>query len=398
MAGASVNVVHVLPDLAVAGGPRYVLTVVEGSPPCSVVANHVASLRGGPMREPLEAAGVPTFVLSEGRRDSLTRSVRQLANLVRQHRIDIIHSNGTAVDRLVGQGAAALSGAAFVVSFHGVPLSDVLRAQGAGALPMWRQRGRTVVSRALAHANVDAIVAVSELVARRHGRALGLARDRFTVVPPGLPADALRPPDPEARRRIRAELGVQDEPVLVNVGRFDHGKGQDVLVEALPSILSHHPRTQLVLVGDGVCRPAVEGAARRLGVADHLHFLGTRSDIGAVLAGADIFVVASLTEGFGLAVLEAMAKGLPVVAAHTEINAVTEFVEHERSGLLVAGLDAAAMAEAVVRLLGDGELRPRLARGAVDEARARTAACSTARLESLYVALSEKPRRRRQVA
>lgn len=396
---AEIKVVHLLPNLAIGGGPRYVLNFIQGSPAGSPIRHHVCGITDGGMRATFEAAGIPTFVLAGTSRGGLARSAQLLAGIVRQRGIDIIHSNGTAVDRLVGQGASALSGARFVMSFQSVPLSDMFKPQGARQLRIiLRQRSRMLVSRVLAHAKLDGIVAISELVGRRRALALGLPEDAFTVITPGLPPSALAPPSPEARQRIRAELGIGDEPVLVNVGRFDIGKGQEVLVEAMPAILDQHPETRLVLAGDGSCRAAVAELAESRGVTARVHFLGTRSDVGDVLAAGDVFVVASASEGFGIAVLEAMAKGLPIVAAYTEINAVTEFVTHGESGLLVDGLAASAMADAVLQILDDDDLAARLAAGAAQEAAARTAAASTAKLEAFYLDLAARPGRRRWAA
>ena len=191
---------------------------------------------------------------------------------------------------------------------------------------------------------------------------------------------------------MRAELAVKGSRVLVNVGRFDPAKGQDTTVKVVAELVSSHPDVVLLLVGDGVCRGDVEALARRIGVGEQVRFLGMRSDVPALLRAADVYVTASVNEGFGIAPLEAMAMELPVVGVTGEINAIDEFIEDGCTGLLVGGDDPAAVAAAVASVLDDPVLARRLGRAAGESARQRTAAATTAPVEQVYRSVAARRR------
>jgi glycosyltransferase involved in cell wall biosynthesis len=160
--------------------------------------------------------------------------------------------------------------------------------------------------------------------------------------------------------RVREEIGAsRDAPVLAVIGRINRDKGQDQVIRAMPRILDAVPRAELWVVGDGPQRAEFEALARELGLSASIRFLGQRSDIPAVLAAVQLTVLPSLwEEGFGLAALEALAAGRPVVAYRT--GGVPEVVRDGVTGILVGVGEIPGLADAVVRLLSDPALRTRL--------------------------------------
>ncbi len=161
----------------------------------------------------------------------------------------------------------------------------------------------------------------------------------------------------------------EDEPYVFALGRHVPQKGFDTLLEAMarlgapgPEPAGPRPR-RLLLAGDGPERPALEARARALGLADRVRFLGVtdRPTTAALFAGADLFVLPSRHEPFGIVSLEAMAAGTPVVA--TRVGGVAEIVADGTTGLLVAPEDPIALARAIERVGGDGALRHRLVAG-----------------------------------
>lgn len=142
-------------------------------------------------------------------------------------------------------------------------------------------------------------------------------------------------------------------PVLLSVGRMAHPKDHATVIRALGLIREPH----LVLVGVGPMLKEYQELAQNLGVAQRVHFLGRRADVPQLMKAADIYVQSSRWEGFGIAALEAMASGLPVVA--TRVPGLAELVGE--AGLLFEPGDHYQLAGHLSTLLGDNELRTRLA-------------------------------------
>ncbi|HLK10440.1 MAG TPA: glycosyltransferase family 4 protein [Candidatus Binatia bacterium] len=205
---------------------------------------------------------------------------------------------------------------------------------------------------------VDVVIAISEGVRAALLRA-GVDAARIRLVPSGVDPAALASP-PAARAALRAEWEVPPDAVLVLVlGALERRKGHAVLLAAAAAA----PGLRYVFCGDGGEMAALRRAAAPLGGA--VQFVGFRRDVAACLAAADVVALPSLQEGLGVAALEAMAAGRPVVASR--VGGLGEVVLDGETGLLVPPGDAAALAAALARLGADPALRARL--GAAGRAR-----------------------------
>lgn len=139
----------------------------------------------------------------------------------------------------------------------------------------------------------------------------------FTVIPNGIELDKFHF-DAGVRQETRKELGVADDVLLIgHVGRFMPQKNQTFLVDVLADLLPKRPNTILAFVGDGPDRPAVQQHAEKLGIADHVLFLGQRSDVNRLYQAFDVFCLPSLYEGLGIVGVEAQRAGLPCLFADT---------------------------------------------------------------------------------
>lgn len=174
---------------------------------------------------------------------------------------------------------------------------------------------------------------------------------------------------------------------LLAMGRLHRNKGFDVALRALALL----PRAHLSIAGEGPERAALEALARDLGVADRVAFLGWRRDVGALLAGSDIFVCSSRHEPLGNIVLEAWSAARPVVAAAAQ--GPSELIEDGETGLLVQVEDAAALAQAVAALLADPQHAARLAQaGRAAFARDFAEAAVIARWQAFLAAIAPAAR------
>jgi glycosyltransferase involved in cell wall biosynthesis len=201
-------------------------------------------------------------------------------------------------------------------------------------------------------------VAVSNTAKESAQRNLGIQACDIRVIYNSIDERTLRC-DSGARDRIRDELRLPSNAlVFINVSRIRKEKGLFVLIAAFALVYATCPTAFLVLVGDGPDRENLRRVANELGVFDRVRFTGTREDIGALLEAADVFVFPSLSEGLGLAPIEAMMKGLPVIASR--IGALQEIVADGESGFLVAPGSVEEFANSMLNLYRNERQRSQL--------------------------------------
>jgi glycosyltransferase involved in cell wall biosynthesis len=204
--------------------------------------------------------------------------------------------------------------------------------------------------------SADAFIAPSPAI-ERELIAAGYPRPRIHYIANGVEVPA--PRDAQTKAQARAALAEIDPalwldpsaPLAVYTGRLHDRKGLIHLVAAWPAVLERRPDARLWLVGDGSYRRQLIDLIGDLGLAGRVHLTGAFDDVEDVLLAADAFVLPSLEEGMSVALLEAMARGLPVVATNIPANAV--LIENGRHGRLVPKEDAAALAAAVLELWDD---------------------------------------------
>lgn len=193
-------------------------------------------------------------------------------------------------------------------------------------------------------------------------RAYRLDPARVAVVPEGIDLGAWqRTGERAGEEGAEPVRDGRRPPVVLSVARQYRRKDTRTLLDAFARLQASHPEARLRIVGGGPELPRLRARARELGLGDRVTFLGEVPDDGAVrreYLAADLFCLPSLQEGFGIAYLEAMAAGLPVVA--TRAAAVPEVVPDGEVGLLVPPRDPEALAAALARLLDDTDLRRRL--------------------------------------
>ncbi len=210
------------------------------------------------------------------------------------------------------------------------------------------------------------------------------------VVPTGLGSDRFRAGD---GRAFRARAGIDAQrPLVTYIGRVAHEKNIGFLLRMFRKVLESVPRALLVIAGEGPARQALRQQAAQLGLAEHVHFAGYLERDSALLdcyAAADVFVFASRTETQGLVLLEAMAQGAAVVST---AQLGTRSILVPGSGALVVPEEPDTFAAAVVRVLGDAELRQELGSRGRAYARQWSSAAMARRLADLYGELRNAPR------
>jgi len=168
------------------------------------------------------------------------------------------------------------------------------------------------------------------------------------------------------REGVRSGFGISsDDEVVLSVGRLTPQKGLEYLIRAIPIVASRHPKVRLLVVGDGWVRGELERAVSAMPDKRRFIFTGyiPDSQLPQVFACADVFVVPSVYEPFGIAALEGMAAGVPVVAS--KVGGLAEIVEHDRTGVHVYPRNPSSIAWGIDRVLSDRDYVRRL----VDNAR-----------------------------
>jgi glycosyltransferase involved in cell wall biosynthesis len=316
--------------------------------------------------EELRGAGV-TVIELDRRRRLQPLAWLPLVRHARRHGVDILHCHKFGSNAWGAVTARLIRAPVLVTHEHSWSFTG--------------DRRRMLVDRHVIAPRAAAMVAVSSLDARRMVEIEHLPRDKVRVIPNGIVTP--RVADPLALRR---ELAIDPAvPVVGFVGRLRPEKRVDLILAAAATLLSER-KLHVVLVGAGPEEAALRDQVREAAIADAVTFLGFRSDATTLAAGFDVAVLASDREGAPLTLLEYMALGRPIVA--TSVGGIPEIVEDGRHAMLVPPGDAAALAGAIGRLLGDPTERLRL--GA--EAAARQAAQfsfdeMTRRVESLYLEL-----------
>jgi len=329
-------ILMVVDSLQMGGGERHVadLAIALHRRGVAVV---VACSAGGFLAGGIEREGIEVCVLGRQvvkRRLGLLLAWR-LRRLIHERHVRLVHAHMYAGG---AAGALALVG------------SDLPLVRTEHSEASWRGRWATLLGR-LAYRRTAHIIAVSEPIRQRLVERDGVPAERVTVIPCAMPEDGPRQPPPALPETLRGR------PLVGVVARLQPEKGVDILLRAAPRIVDRRPECALVVVGDGPLRAMLEAEAARLGLAGHVHFLGFRPDVLALLPLLEVLVVPSLTEGTPLVVLEAMAAGVPVVAS--AIGGIPDQIQHEEEGLLVPPGNDAALAAAVLCLLEDPALARR---------------------------------------
>mgnify|MGYP001561056856 CR=1 FL=1 len=358
------RVVHLVEALGTGGLERVVQALARHADARRFRIEVLCAVQGGPVAREIEAAGIRVRVL--GAAGYRPRDILAAARLIKEIGADVVHSHGHFAG-VLGRGAAWWAGAP--VAVHHLHTIDTTLEDRHRRLERFLLR---LTSR---------LLCCSDAVARHASRDLKAPQRLLAVVPNGIdPPPAMT----RAQALDRLGLGGISGPIVGCVGGLSRHKGQAVLVQALGHLAEDRRLPTLVLVGDGPERPRLESAAAGLQGRARVVFAGERPDARALLPAFDLLVVPSIErEGFGLAALEGMDAGLPVVASR--LGGLPEVLEDGRTGLLVPPGDARALAVAIERLLANPEERRALGAAGRRQVESRfRAALMTRRVEDVY--------------
>ena len=314
---------------------RYALTTIDQFSPLFVCLD-----QAGGMASELTNQGHPVEVL--GRRAGIDfAAVRRFRQLFRDRNVALIHAHqyGPFFYAAAARGLARRPPILFLE--HGRDYPDYPR-------PKRKLANRFLLGRR------DRVVAVGDVVKQALIANEGLPADRIDVIYNGIDVTAAEP-FVSQRNAIRQAEGWTHQLIVIQVARLNRLKNHRLALRTIDLVRQTIPNVRLVLVGDGDERPAIEEQRRSLGLENHVTLLGERTDIPRLLAGADVFLLTSVTEGIALSLCEAMAARLPCVA--TNVGGNGEVIADAQTGTLAPVDDPAALAGALVAMLQSADQR-----------------------------------------
>lgn len=213
------------------------------------------------------------------------------------------------------------------------------------------------------------VIACSHYMREQIVDIFGVAEKRINVIPNGIDPDDLQAQEPAELDRLRSEFAAPEEKLVLLIGRLVYEKGFQLALEAMPRVIAEAPGTRFLVAGSGTHEAELHRQAEELGLMEHGTFLGWIGDdvLHSLYRIADLTVVPSIYEPFGLVALEAMASGCPCIVADT--GGLREVVVHEEGGLRFRADDPEALAEVAIRVLSDDELGRRLVADAYEHVR-----------------------------
>ena len=334
---APLRIVHVVENLERGGLERMVIDLVVAQRAAGHDPRVVCLFQPGALAAELEAREIE--VQACGKRGGFDPgALRRLRAQLRKTPGAILHTHNANAHYHAVAAAFGVSLAKTINTRHGM---GAARPRSRGEWLYRRTMGRT-----------DVVVAVCEAARARFAAQGVRPRRGLLAVPNGIRVDAFSAANAERRAALRSVLELPHGARIVGtVGRLNPVKDQACLLRAFARLHRERPEAALVLVGDGALRGALEAQAAALGIGEALRFLGDRGDVRQLLQGFDAFALSSLSEGYSMALLEACASALPIVA--TDVGGNREIVVDGRNGLLVPAADEAALADALARLLCD---------------------------------------------
>lgn len=331
------KVVHAIPDYDVAGAGKYLLTLLKRAEYTSRV-DPLVCCPEGPLAEAIRALGFGVRQLPGRDRSFTPAAVSQMFNILRQERPELVHTHASLSARIAARAARVP-----VVFTKHTPDST------AGS------RFKAAIQRALS----DGVIAVSEYVAALL-KGEGYPENRIRVIYNGVDPDEYRP----AQGQLKPHDWTSGAVKIGTVGRLVPEKGHAYLVRAAAIVVKQCPRCEFFIAGDGPEKAHLRQLIAELGLHDSVHLTGYLQNVPSFLRGLDLFVFPSLDEGLGIALIEAMMSGLPVIASSA--GGIPEVVKDGVTGELIAPADPLALARAIAGLIKRPEKADTYAKNAID--------------------------------
>jgi len=333
-----IKTLHITFNMGIGGTEQVIRQLVSNLAPDQYF-NSVLCIDGqvGDIGNQVRDAGIEVHALSRlsGFDRKLVRNIRKLLS---DEQIDIIHCH-QYTPWIYGWAAALGTRTRVIFTEHGRFHPDCYRYKAALLNPLIAM-------------TTDSVVAISDATRHALSRYEFIPPARIRVIYNGI-AGLKR--DPAAANSIRSEIGIPREDfVMGTVARLDPVKNQVMMLEGFAKVVREHPKSWLLMVGDGPDRAMLEQKTQDLGIASRTVFTGFKPEPANYLAAMDLFLLTSHTEGTSMTLLEAMSLGIPTIA--TDVGGNPEIVDAGNTGVLVPTNDAGTLAREIGQLMGNRAL------------------------------------------
>ena len=280
----------------------------------------------------------------------VAKCFKTVYSILKKLNCHLLHTNGYFAD-LIGIPCAIKLKIACTATCHGfVPIDKKLKFYG-------------FLDRLILR-HCTKIIAVSEELKKELVKSR-ISENKIRIIQNAVPQSYPSEIFQSSRISQREMLGISSEQLVIGyVGRLSKEKGVNYLIEACTNIRANNIPFQLIIVGEGPEKPKLEEKARKNGVIENVYFAGFQNDIENWLSALDIFILPSLTEGTPMALLEAMSVNLPVIAS--AVGGVPKIIENKKNGILVTPANPDQIADALIKLYKNDELRLKIARKAAE--------------------------------
>ena len=358
---------HVVENLNRGGLERVVIDLAKAQAAAGHGCQVICLYDKGSLADELEAVGVPV-VAAQKRDGADLRAIRRIRQALRAHRSQVLHSHNGIPHYYAMVAALGLGVQRTVNTRHG--MGDI----NPSSRWLFKQSIRLT----------DVVVAVSEAAGRRLADTGTVPASKLRVIPNGIHVEPFQVRNDDARRHLAQALGFAPETRLIGfVGRLNWAKDLETMIAAFAQVRARYDDVALVLVGEGGERGLVEAAIDKADLQRDVVLLGDRSDVPQLLPAFWLFAMSSISEGYSIALLEACASALPIVA--TRVGGNGEIVADGSNGLVVPPRDPQALANAMIAVLADPERARAMGQAGRDWLLANaTFEVMTARYEAVY--------------
>lgn len=361
------RILHIIPTLGGGGAERQLVNLVSNTS-ADKFDHYICAFEQSNFFAPaIRQAGFEVKELGVSGKHPWLSATRKISSIVRKYKPDLICTwlyDAGIVGRMV---RLRYSDIPLICTLH-LTQYEPETIQGGNWSPT-KVEGLRLIDWATNKITNQYFAACSEEVKNSYCRTLGIDPADITTIYNGIDPEYLKSED-GAPQKIRREFGISDDDfVYLSVGRLAPQKNYPHLLTVFKQVTESIPKARLVIIGDGDIEKDLKNLANSLNIEDKVYFFGRRTDIGACLEMADVFVMPSLFEGMPLALLEAMFKQLPCIVSR--IKVLEEAITDNESGLLIEPTDVTDLHRAMVKIYREPELRERYGKRALEIAQQR---------------------------